>query len=198
MGRYGSMGWLLVAGACLSAGALGAQETGVTDAGRHGGFGGPVVKLTEIDNRFGVLVGGHGGWIIDGRFTLGGGGYALGNVGNFENLTNGGDPGGLEMAYGGVEFGYVHGPDAVVHIGVGLLLGAGGLTWTPDDASGTEVESSFFVAEPEVDVVINATRFLRIAVGATYRLTGGVDLLDLGNSDLSGLGAVVAFNFGGF
>jgi hypothetical protein len=41
----------------------------------HGGFGGPVVKFTQIKDEFGVLVGGRGGWIINHSFVLGAGGY---------------------------------------------------------------------------------------------------------------------------
>ena len=166
---------------------------------RHGGFGAPVVKLTEIDSRFGVLVGGRGGWIINGSVVIGGGGYGLANVANFEHLRNGaGDPGGLEMGYGGLELGYVHRPDELVHVSVGLLIGGGRVVWDPGGPSGNRIDDAFFVAEPEGDVVLNATRFLRVAVGVSYRLARGVELFDLGDADLSGLAAVVALKFGSF
>jgi hypothetical protein len=194
-----SIGFLLLAGACLSGGALSAQETGMDDGLRHGGFGAPVVKFTEVDSRFGVLVGGRGGWIINGSFVIGGGGYALANTGNFEHLTNGaGDPGGLEMAYGGLELGYIHRPDALVHVSLGLLIGAGGVTWTPDGPAGAEVDDAFFVTEPELDVVLNVTRAFRVALGVSYRLARGVELFDLGDADLSGFAGLVAFKFGSF
>ena len=194
-----SIGCLLMAGAFLGSGALSAQETLTEGDLRHGGFGAPVVKFTEIDSRFGVLVGGRGGWIINGSVVIGGGGYGLANVANFEHLMNGaGDPGGLEMGYGGLELGYVHRPDELVHVSLGLLIGAGGVAWNPDGPSGTRADDSFFVAEPELDVVLNATRFFRAALGVSYRLTRGVELLGLRNADLSGFAAVVSLNFGSF
>ena len=49
---------------------------------RHGGFGGPVVKFTEIDGQFGVLVGGRGGWIINDSFVIGAGGVRPGQRGS--------------------------------------------------------------------------------------------------------------------
>ncbi|NIN69246.1 MAG: hypothetical protein GTO63_32105, partial [Anaerolineae bacterium] len=52
-------------------------ETLIEGDVRHGGFGGPVVKFTEVNNEFGVLVGGRGGWIINDSFVLGAGGYGL-------------------------------------------------------------------------------------------------------------------------
>jgi hypothetical protein len=190
---------LLMAGAFLCGGALSAQEPLAGGDRRHGGFGGPVVKFTEIDDRFGVLVGGRGGWIINGSLVIGGGGYALANVGSFENLTNGaGDPGGLEMAYGGLEFGYVHRPDDRVHVSLGLLIGAGGVTWNPDGQAGGPADDAFFVFEPELDVVLTATGFLRVALGASYRLTQGVELFDLDDADLSGLAGLVMLKFGSF
>ena len=194
-----SMGCLLVAGAFLGGGALSAQETRTETDLRHGGFGAPVVKFTEIDSRFGVFVGGRGGWIIDGSWEIGGGGYGLANVSNFEHVTNGsGDPGGLEMAYGGLELGYVHRPDSRVHLSLGLLIGAGGLTWSPEGQSGDQADDGFFILEPELDVVLAATTFLRAAIGVSYRLTRGAELFDLRDAELSGLAAVLSLRFGSF
>jgi hypothetical protein len=190
---------LLMAGAFLCSGALSAQETLADGDLRHGGFGAPVVKFTEIDSRFGVLVGGRGGWIINGSVVIGGGGYGLANGANFEHVMNGaGDPGRLEMGYGGLEMGYVHRPDELVHLSLGLLIGAGGVVWNPDGQSGNQADDAFFVAEPELDVVLNVTRFFRVALGASYRLTQGVQLFDLGDADLSGLAGLVALKFGSF
>jgi len=199
MRTLGSLLWLLVAGSCLGSESLVAQETPTAGDLRHGGFGAPVVKFTEIDSRFGVLVGGRGGWIINGSFVIGGGGYALANTGNFEHLANGaGDSGKLEMAYGGLELGYVLRPDDQLHVALGLLIGAGGVTWKPDGPSGSQVDDAFFVAEPEVDVVFNATRVFRVALGVSYRLTRGAELFDLDDADLSGFAGLVALEFGNF
>ncbi|MBM2841488.1 MAG: hypothetical protein HW412_2016, partial [Bacteroidetes bacterium] len=45
----------------------------------HGGYGAFVVKFCSVNNEFGVLVGGRGGWIIDHTFAIGGAGYGLAN-----------------------------------------------------------------------------------------------------------------------
>jgi hypothetical protein len=102
------------------------------------------------------------------------------------------------MGYGGLELGYVHRPDELVHVSLGLLIGAGGLVWNPDGQSGNQADDAFFIAEPELDVVLNATRVFRVALGVSYRLTQGVELFDLRDADLSGLAAVVALKFGSF
>jgi hypothetical protein len=117
---------------------------------RHGGFGAPVVKFTQIDDRFGVLVGGRGGWIINGSFVVGGGGYGLANQANFEHVTNAsGDRGRLAMGYGGHELTYVLRPDELVHVSLGVLIGAGGVVWNPLAPSGDQDDDPLFITEPE-------------------------------------------------
>jgi hypothetical protein len=44
-----------------------------------GGFGGPVIKLTRINDQGALMVGGRGGWIINHCLALGGGGYGIVN-----------------------------------------------------------------------------------------------------------------------
>ena len=130
MRKMKAVGWLLAVAAFASQGALSAQETLLEGDIRHGGFGAPVVKFTGIDDRFGVLVGGRGGWIINGSFVLGAGGYGLANVNNFERSVAAlGDTRRLVMGYGGLELEYVHRPDELVHFSTNLLIGAGGLVW---------------------------------------------------------------------
>ena len=188
------VGCLVAAGALWGQGALGAQETT-----RHGGFGGPVVKLTEIGEEFGVLLGGRGGWIIDGSFVIGGGGYALVNQGNFEAVPGPlGDPGTLSMGYGGLELEYVHRPDERVHFSVGTLVGWGGLTWDPQGQAGEQESDGFFVAEPALNVVLNVARQVRAGVGVSYRFAQGVELAELRNGEISGVAGVLTLKFGSF
>ncbi len=193
------IGWLLAAGVLLGHGALGAQETLLQGDVRNGGFGGPVVKFTQIDDRFGVLVGGRGGWIINGSFVIGGGGYGLANLDDFEHLTNtAGDRGRLAMGYGGLELTYVLRPDQLVHFTLGALIGAGGVVWNPLGQSGDQEDDAFFVTEPELAVVLNVTRYFRVALGASYRFARGVELFDLRDGDISGVAGVVTLKFGKF
>jgi len=136
---------------------------------------------------------------INSSFVIGGGGYALANLGNFEHVTNAsGDRGRLALGYGGLELTYVLRPDDLVHFSLGALIGAGGVVWNPRGPSGSQEDDPFFITEPEVDVVLNVTRFMRVALGASYRFVRGVELLDLGDGDLSGPAGVVVLKFGSF
>lgn len=166
-----------------------------------GGFGGPVVKLTQMVDDFGVLVGGRGGWIINHTITLGGGGYGL--VNEIETVKISPDTTlYLNMGYGGLEIGYVHASDKLVHFTVQTLIGVGGISHSErNEFVKTNFEGdpdAFFVIEPSMDVVLNVTRYFRFAVGASYRYISGVDFSGIDDSDLNGLSAQITLKFGSF
>src|SRR3974390_1344606 len=60
----------------------------------HDGFAfAPDVKVTDINHQTGVLVGAYGGWMIDNKLLLGGGGYGLTNGSGHTGLGYGGGGG---------------------------------------------------------------------------------------------------------
>ena len=174
------------------------QQTLIDRMIEHGGFGGPVVKFTEINEDFALLVGGRGGWIVDHTFIIGGGGYGLSNEFKIEpDHLNWG------MGYGGLELEYVYRSHELVHFSVQTLIGAGGVAyqdhgdWYDEDWNG----DGFFVAEPGVNVLLNVIENFRIGLGASYRYIDGIneDETDFtSDSDLSGPSAVLTFKFGIF
>ena len=175
---------------------LGAR-TLIGDLGQieHGGFGGPAVRFTEIGGDFGVLSGGRGGWIINHRFVLGGGGYGLANPGKVMAPDETADPvsGKLDMGYGGGIIKYVLASDALVHASVEVLVGAGGLTTEKHAAS-----DAFFVLEPGANVMLNVTQFFRLGVGVSYRYIQGADFGGLEDNDLKGASWGFIGKFGAF
>lgn len=187
--------WFLgmVAMGVLAAPALADEKTLLGDMSDidHGGFGGPVVKLTQVDGSFAVLTGGRGGWIVDHRFVLGGGGYGLATRHKAKGLAVPGQD--LEMGYGGVIVEAIIASDQLIHFSTEVLIGAGGAT----TADGNE-DDAFFVAEPGANLMLNITKFFRMGFGASYRFTAGADFGDLGDGDLSGGAAVLTFKFGSF
>jgi hypothetical protein len=157
----------------------------------HGGFGGPIVKFTQIGGEFGVLTGGRGGWIIDHRFVLGGGGYGLSNSIEAKGVGPAGED--LEMGYGGAILEYVLASDDLVHLSFEWLIGAGGTT----TVDGLE-DDAFFVTEPGVNLMLNVTKFFRCGAGVSYRYVQGADFGELDSGDLSGMAGVLTFKFGSF
>ena len=56
------------------------------------------------------------------------------------------------------------------------------------------VRENFFVAEPQANVLLNVTDWMRINAGFGYRFIGGTSFLD---DRLSGLSGSIAVEFGG-
>ncbi len=168
----------------------------------HGGYGGPVVKFTTVNDKFGVLVGGRGGWIIDHTLVIGGGGYGL--VNEVEANTVEPQIGKyLEFGYGGFEIEWVVNSDKLVHFSIHTLIGGGGVQYrseSGDIAFQDRYNDEFFVLEPGATLDINVTTWVRFSVGATYRYINGIesDSKLTSNTDLNGLSAMVMLRFGKF
>jgi hypothetical protein len=186
---------------------LAAEQTLITGQVDHGGYGGPVVKYAQIgpEKADGILVGGQGGWIIDHKFVIGGGGYGLANkvaADWYDVKTYVGEPGSyiLNFGYGGLLLAFISQSDELVHFEVFSIIGGGGVDYGLDDYIEHESATSdaIFVAEPGANVILNVTPFFRIGLGVTYRYVSGVDLVGLTNGDLSGFGGQIIFKFGAF
>jgi hypothetical protein len=171
----------------------------------HGGFGGPVIKYTQIKGEPGVMVGGRGGWIINHSFIIGGGGYGLVKDIRSDAII----PGiytmpYLNFGYGGFELEYIIRSDKLIHFSVYSLIGGGAISyrsemwddnvwdnWNPSN-------DAFFVFEPAANVELNVINFFRINAGFSYRFISGVNFNEFKNSDLAGPSATLTFKFGKF
>ena len=98
----------------------------------HGGFGGPVIKYTQIKGEPALLIGGRGGWIINHSFVIGGGGYGLVSdieADNFLTFAPLEPIPYLNFGYGGLELEYIIQSDKLMHFTVYTLIGAGGISY---------------------------------------------------------------------
>ena len=178
------------------------KETATEKSSNSGVFGGPVLKVTQINDVFGLMVGGRAGWIYNHTYAIGGGFYGL-----LRDIKPSDSEREFEFAYSGLELEYVIAPSHDVHLSAHTLIGFGGLTdryqragpyygyydefgrWGgPDD--------SFFIIEPCLNIVWNMKTYLQIYFGGSYRYIRGVKIEGLHNSDLNGLSVVVTFRFG--
>ncbi len=187
-----------------------AQEETLISKGNitHGGFGGPVIKYTQIKGEPALLVGGRGGWIINHSFIIGGGGYGLVNniqSNNYPDIYYWPDKPYLNFGYGGLELEYVIQSDRLTHFSVCTLIGAGGISyrksiWNEDTYSNdwNSPSDAFFVFEPGLNVELNVISFMRINAGFSYRFISGENFDNLKNSDLAGPSAMLTFKFGKF
>lgn len=176
----------------------------------HGGFGGPVTKVTSLNGGTVVLGGARGGWIINHNFSLGFGGYGLSERsgipaearnlyrntdGTFRDLR-------LIFGYGGLEAEYTGKWENLVHYTAGLLVGAGNVEYAEDNDNWDDGDfnrhDAIFVLEPTLSGELNVIRWMRINLGVSYRLAADVDQVGLSDKDISGLAGTINFKFGKF
>jgi hypothetical protein len=172
----------------------------------HGGYGALVVKFTSVNDQFGVLVGGRGGWIINHTFAIGGAGYGL--VNEIPARTTGMLGGRfLNFGYGGLDLEYIAHSNALIHYSLHALIGAGvvghrnaywsDVAWGVDD-DWNSYHRPFFVLELGVNVDLNVTTWFRTSLGASYRFVGPVSSDAAAAKDLSGPSGMLTFRFGSF
>ena len=106
----------------------------------------------------------------------------------------------VDFAYGGGLIEYYFTPKSLFGFSAGATIGGGGLTFHSrkeaydEDEYGSDV---FFVAEPEVNVFVNITKFCRIGAGISYRYVKGIGVDEFDDKDFRGpsIGIIVAFGW---
>lgn len=176
-------------------------EVLVRPEARHGGWGAPVVTFSEVRDRDAVFVGGRGGWILDGRLTIGGGGFGLVNeIAAPQALQPAlGGTNDLEVGYGGLWLEYTILPLRLVHLTLGTLIGGGGISLVRRDGGDEGLDDGFFVVEPVAALELNVARPVRADLAVTYRWVAGVDLGGaVGEDDLRAFGVSFLLKLGSF
>jgi hypothetical protein len=167
----------------------------------HGGFGGPFVGYTRVNGEDSVVVGGRGGWLINHRLVIGGGGMGIANQ---LAVPAGSTPSDadhqLTFGYGGFWTEYIIAPSRLVHASLGIMVAGGGLALHrfrggPMEDMRTD---AVFVLDPTASVELNLASFVRLAMFVNYRIVTDVDLPGLDESDVSGLAVGGMFKFGAF
>ncbi len=159
----------------------------------------PDYRVTDLNHHTGQLVGAYGGYVFGGQALIGAGGYWQ------ADSTDG-----THIAYGGPVFEWRMFPDRTIGFNLHGLIG-GGWRYADHgyygdvrfDHDGPQVDprhgapyampygwddQSFFVAEPEAQVVV---RF-----GSAIRLQGGVGYRATSADNLSGVSGSVSVQFG--
>lgn len=175
------------------------------------GFGAFDMKFSPVNDYNSLLIGGHGGIILNNNFMFGGGGYGMSTTNKFDGI----DPAQelyLYGGYGGIIIGYSLSPREIIHVNFLTLIGGGGFE-VSDTKDLREIRdqnqlildhriehSSAFVVEPGVEVEINVTKFFRLGMGGSYRIVQGVtlDRNNITDSDLTSWSGQVSFKFGKF
>jgi hypothetical protein len=159
-----------------------------------GGYGALSMKFTGFDQNdgflsentfFAYMIGARGGILLDHKWTIGAGFYVLAN--KFHYRCPAGDTtdfctddpwlNKMILGYGGLYFSYLAEIKKFMGIDLGFLAGGGSMKgkksedddhWYNDEYG---AEYSFFIFEPEIQLVAKFTDYFGMAIGIGYRLT---------------------------
>lgn len=170
----------------------------------HGGYGALTLGIGQVDGSQAIFTGLKGGWVIDHRLTLG-----IAGSGFVNNLELDYGPGsvssGLSGGYGGLLIEPILAPFSPVHFTFPIIIGAGGIAyvdryyWSSQSYEPWVTDAAaFFVFEPGVELELNLVRFLRLSVGASYRMTSDIKMENAKSDALNGLMGSFSLKFGKF
>ncbi len=165
------------------------------------------------DDMDAYLIGGRLSCILNHNVGIGIGGYGFVNDMKY-NDVDGAEDYYLVGGYGGLYIEPILFPKSPIHISFPILIGAGGVSyeeaidngddWWDDDKwddwedRETVDSEGFFVIEPGVEIEFNMMKNLRLAVGASYRKTVGIDLINSDSDIIDGFNAGLTFKIGKF
>lgn len=182
-----------------------------------GGYGAIEWKYAQYKGEAGNMLGFRGGWIIDHKLSVGGGGFIMltpfeierykpkgGFAKNYDSTVV------FRCGWGGLFVEYIHMSDEVIHFTANALFAVGGGAYTSklDEIRNNDSEnlsstwsyetSTFFAFEPGATVDVNVFKFMRFTAGVNYRIIKGLDLKHTKSSDLSGFSFSIGLKFGKF
>lgn len=172
---------------------------------KTGGYGGFSFGYSEMAGINTLTAGGMGGIIIGQHLTIGIAGKGFSTDYSWET-TNTTTTNSISGGYGGILIEPIIAPRFPVHISLPMTFGAGGVAGYSkyyDTANeywrfGPYQASAFIYFEGSAQIEFNLTRFFRMALGATYRLTSNTKISGLTNNNLEGLDIDLVFKFGKF
>ena len=169
-----------------------------------GGYLAPDFKVGDVHEDISVLAGIKLGFTFNDKFSIGLAGYNLVNNSNFYTEAN--ELARINLGYGGLSVEYSMFSNKIIHFTIPVVVAAGSITLYEDNNNDNyyfnyfdEYESSTaLVVEPGVNIEVNLFKFLRVDLGASYRLVSGTDLVNLTDEDLSDLSFNATLKFGIF
>jgi len=170
------------------------EETLISGAVTHGGFGGPSLKITQLNGQAAVMTGSRAGWIINHTFVVGSSNYSLLST---VEVPNGTDYY-LSLNYSGFELEYIPDSDKLIHYSIHTLFAPGSIHLKDDDFRRYTSNDFIYIFEPSLSITLNVVRFFRVSLSGNYRLVFDVDTDYLTNEDLGGAGAALTLKFGKF
>jgi len=109
--------------------------------------------------------------------------------------------------YGGFLIEPIVMPRSAIHLSFPVIIGAGGIAYSTfsdyndfkdNQEYYTDDARAFFIVEPGIEAEINAVKWIRLAIGGSYRFTQRVDLEGTSENPLDGFRLGFAVKFGKF
>jgi len=172
----------------------------------HGGWGALTFGYTQIKGKDTYLMGARGGWLIDHHFTIGLAGSGFISDKDYLDIIENKSVN-VAGGYGGLFLEAIIAPNYPVHVTIPVIIGAGGVAYTysrwwdeeDDHYKNSSIDNdAFFVFEPGLEVEVNLIKFMRFAVGGSYRYTSQVSMINSSGSMLRGYNAYFVLKFGWF
>jgi hypothetical protein len=171
---------------------------------RDGFYGSLSVGYSPIDHKDGVTASMRGCWIMDHFFSLGVGGTAFVNgidQINFDLLSSSSNnENNLAGGYGGVIFEPILLPLKPIHLSFPIMVGVGAASSFDyyEYYSSVNVSDFFWVIEPTAELEINFTRWMRLALYASYRYTSELEIENISKDALRSYSAGITVKVGLF
>lgn len=171
----------------------------------HGGWGGLYFGYTQISDKDTYLMGARGGWLINHRFTIGLAGSGFISDRDYYGIVPDRAVS-LAGGYGGLFLEAVIFPFSPVHLTIPITIGAGGVAYTSNNwregdysyENYTYDSDAYFLLEPGLEIELNLIKFMRFAVGGSYRYTSDVNMINSSPEMLKGFNGHFTLKFGSF
>lgn len=175
-------------------------STGQQSEVSYSGLGGPLFLATGLNGELGFCIGGKGGAVLNESLVFGGLGFGMVHTLEFtgNNMSDNLEAP-LEMTFGagGVFFEYIFNYGDRVEFSIPLNIMAGGIG-IYESSTDTEVESSaMFILEPGINIDLNVSDYYTQSFFVSYRQAIGSSLINLDDSNISGLNVGMIFKFKG-
>ncbi len=173
-------------------------RAGAQQAERNGTYGVATLKLASVRNSGATFAGGRGGWIVNGAYGIGIGGYWLVNdLAARAPDTSGSSQ--MMVSYGGLDLEYYFPLDSTFHVSAQALMGGGAVGYTEAHYTNPRPHyDPFIVFEPGVNFEVGFGKTFRFVVGGSYRLVSRLSSRAATNGDLSGLAFGISVKAGFF
>ena len=151
-------------------------------------FGAPYAEFSMLNDQFAFTGGGGAALIFNNSFFIGGYGAGLvthhyrndmdTSVLKYLSMSMTATPR-ISFRHGGVWLGYAYKANSLVHAAISAKIGWGNISIfdpnTDPNYEGNKAQDRVMVITPQVELELNLTPWLRLNIGAGYRVIAGID-----------------------